>query len=351
MRRARRGAVLGLRIGAVGAVGALLAWRVDWDAMGRLTETGAWPLLAAAAAVGLLAVPLKLVAWRATVAQVMPEAGNRVSVRALAGPLVIGAALNTLVPARAGELARVALARRSLARGGRPPSALALAGSIGSESLYSAMTWALLVAVVAAMAPVPGAAAMIGVGLAALWLALLIVALWAPARPPQREGERHGRAGLLRSMKDAWWSLLAGQRLIRQPGSLLAVLAASLGAWIVQILSVMLVLAAFGMDHAVGLAGAALVVVVLSVAQFVPVLPGNIGVFQGAVALPLVTTYGIGADEAIVVATVLQAVQVLPLLALGVIAAFREGVLGAGLGAWATERPRPATAAAVRSDA
>lgn len=300
-----------IRVLAAAAVAALLVWRVEWDAAGRLSEPAAWPLIIAAAAAGLLAVPLKLVAWRITVVEVMPVP-RRVPYRALAAPLAVGAALNTMLPARAGELARIALARRRLGREGEAPSAAALAGSIASESLYAGVAWAALLAGVALVEPVPIAAWVAGAVLSFAFATSLLVMRRTPG-PVAGSGSR---GALAAALLEGWRSLMAGQRLIRRPRVFATLAVASLGTWIVQVVAVALVLGAFGLGRAVGLAGAALVVVILAVVQFVPVLPGNIGLFQAAVALPLVATYGVDADVAVVVGTVLQAVQVLPLLVL-----------------------------------
>ena len=101
----------------------------------------------------------------------------------------------------------------------------------------------------------------------------------------------------------------AGLRALRAPRSLGVVAGAGVAAMVLQWIGTFLVLEALGLH--VGLAAAATVLVTTTVAQTVPVLPGGVGSFQAAVALPLVASYGVAGVDALAAGLLLQATQAL----------------------------------------
>jgi uncharacterized membrane protein YbhN (UPF0104 family) len=64
--------------------------------------------------------------------------------------------------------------------------------------------------------------------------------------------------------------------------------------------------------------------VTTTVAQTVPVLPGGVGSFQAAVALPLVASYGVAGVDALAAGVLLQATQALTGIGPGLIFLARE---------------------------
>jgi uncharacterized protein (TIRG00374 family) len=124
-------------------------------------------------------------------------------------------------------------------------------------------------------------------------------------------------------IRRVWEEVADGHRSLRRRAVAVPLLGASVAGWLVQLVSVYAVLLAF--DVPGGLAAATLVLVGISVAQIVPVVPGNVGVFQAAVALPLVATFGVSPATAIAVGVVLQLVQSAPVALAGAAALSREG--------------------------
>ncbi len=134
-----------------------------------------------------------------------------------------------------------------------------------------------------------------------------------------------------RDYAQVWWQaariqfesfvhgLARGQQMWRNPRAALIAGASGLVSWSAQILGIYWALRAFGLGINHGMSAAALVFFASTLAQLFPILPGNIGVFQGAVALPLTTTYGVDATTAVQFAFGLQLI---------------EAVLGVGLGFW-----------------
>ena len=105
---------------------------------------------------------------------------------------------------------------------------------------------------------------------------------------------------------------------------------------------------AFDMD--VPLPAAALVLLLMNVATVFPLWPGNIGLLQAAVALPL-RQYGVPYGTGFACGLVLQAVEMSVGVGVGLIFLAREGLSLANLGNnnWRRpRRPRPRTASALQ---
>ena len=101
-----------------------------------------------------------------------------------------------------------------------------------------------------------------------------------------------------------------------------AVLLQCLG-WLMQLLAVYVAMQAFGIDAPLPAAG--LVLVLMNVATIVPLWPGNVGLVQAAVALPL-RNYGVPYATGFAYGLALQAIEMACGIGLGLIAIAREGI-------------------------
>ncbi len=101
-----------------------------------------------------------------------------------------------------------------------------------------------------------------------------------------------------------------------------AVLLQCLG-WVMQLLAVYVAMQAFGIDAPLPAAG--LVLVLMNVATIVPLWPGNVGLVQAAVALPL-RNYGVPYATGFAYGLALQAIEMACGIGLGLIAIAREGI-------------------------
>jgi hypothetical protein len=90
-----------------------------------------------------------------------------------------------------------------------------------------------------------------------------------------------------------------------------------------QLLAVYVAMQAFGIDAPLPAAG--LVLVLMNIATIVPLWPGNIGLVQAAVALPL-RNYGVAYPVGFAYGIVLQAIEIACGIGLGLIAIAREGI-------------------------
>ena len=115
----------------------------------------------------------------------------------------------------------------------------------------------------------------------------------------------------------------AGLSVLKAPLPLAgAVLLQCLG-WLMQLLAVYAAMQAFGIDAPLPAAG--LVLVLMNIATIVPLWPGNIGLVQAAVAVPL-RNYGVPYATGFAYGLALQALEMACGVGLGLVALAREGI-------------------------
>jgi uncharacterized membrane protein YbhN (UPF0104 family) len=113
--------------------------------------------------------------------------------------------------------------------------------------------------------------------------------------------------------------------------------------WAFQLAAIYVAMRAFGIHES--LPAAALVLALMNVATIFPLWPGNVGLVQAAVALPLVS-YGVAKARGFAFGIGLQAIDVAVGVGLGLIALTREGVTLAML-----RMPAPEDAEEVEAEA
>ncbi len=275
---ATRGLRLALGASALVGISVLLARRVD---VGSLAQTDVvWGWIAASLLLNLASVAGKAIVWKAAL-DALPEQ-RPVRYAHVVPALFIGFLLNTVLFARMGELARVAvLARRQRLTGESIPAST-VAGTAIAEQLVLGVALALCVVGLAPVLHLPHVVWEL-VGVLVVVLAALITALLA----------------LLRKARGRLARLLAGvsrgQALFSRPRATALAIAAGTLSWAAQIAGIWAALEAFGIH--VGLAGAGLVFVSSTIVQLLPFWPGNLGIFQLGVAAPLVNAYAISDDQ------------------------------------------------------
>ncbi len=313
--RARALALLGL---AVSAAFAYLAVRnVRWHEVVRaLQESNGW-WLAPALAVLVLTIPLRGLRWRFLfAAETRPPLGS------VTGALVIGLFFNTVLPARAGELARlVALGRRA-----GTPLAESAATVVVERAFDVLCLLVLLFATLAWLPPVgwltPAVALAAVLGGALLTTAAVLAAYGD--RPLRSLLRPLGRLPLLsrEGMEGAGAGLARGLAGIRRPRLLAAATLLTTLSWLLTGLSFWFVMLAFGL----GLSPVAglFVVIAAGLAQILPSSPGAVGVFEAAVLVAL-RAYGVSDSRALSYALVLHALNIVPYVAAGYAVIHRWG--------------------------
>ncbi|MGZ8698039.1 MAG: lysylphosphatidylglycerol synthase domain-containing protein, partial [Gaiellaceae bacterium] len=115
-----------------------------------------------------------------------------------------------------------------------------------------------------------------------------------------------------------------GLGVMRRPAAAGLALLFQLLGWTCQLFAVYTAMRAFGIHEPLPAAG--LVLVLMNVATIFPLWPGNIGLVQAAVALPLFTSYGVAKARGIAFGFGLQAIEASVGIGVGLIFLAREGL-------------------------
>jgi uncharacterized membrane protein YbhN (UPF0104 family) len=192
-----------------------------------------------------------------------------------------------------------------------------------AHRLFDLFPIALLVAYVLATAKLPHWAVTGVVILGLVGLALLTVAFISARRAhvaPQGAGARTVVRLLVMARQ--------GLAVLRAPGAAFAAILLQTVGWTLQLLAVWAVTEAFDLD--VPLPAAALVLLLMNIATVFPLWPGNVGLLQAAVALPLVQ-YGVAYGTGFAYGLVLQAIEMSVGVGVGLVMLAREGLSFAAL--------------------
>ena len=282
-------------------------WSSAWLALKRCD---AWWLLPAMAAFGVQ-VLMRAMRWRSLFAH-----ARRPAVRPVIAATMIGYLFNNIMPARAGEAARVvALTQRTAA------PAAEIVGTVVVERAYDVLSILLIFFCASPWLPHEswfGTAAILA-GVAAVGLAVLIWVLAVHGDRPLRWIVRPlGRLpGLTPERVEREAATLAeGLSGLREHRVALEALAWSVAAWLTSALWAWLVLLAF--EPSRGFGAGVMVTVVIGLSMIIPSPPAAVGVFEAAGVLAL-HAYHVPQSAALPYALVLHVANFVPLVAVGVI--------------------------------
>ena len=104
-----------------------------------------------------------------------------------------------------------------------------------------------------------------------------------------------------------------------------AAIVAQLAAWAIQTLAAYAILYALNLQGNGGLAAAAAVLLAVNLAALVPITPSNIGIFQAA-TIAVLAAYGVDATHALAYGILLQAIEIITAIVLGVPALLAERI-------------------------
>lgn len=227
---------------------------------------------------------------------------GEVRYRDAATTLIVGFAVSSVVPARAGEVARVGLLAR---RTGLP--AAELAGAVVLDHVVNAFALLpLLVPLAWATLDTPWLHRAIAAFVVLALVAAVVV--WFVAAPRAKRGPSDKR--LVR-----WASQLqGGLRAVRSPRHVLAAFLTGIVAWSAEAGVIALALRAF--DIALPVAMAGLVLVILNAALLLPAPPGNLGTLEVGAVLSA-TTLGAPESAAVAFAVAYHAVHLLSIWSVG----------------------------------
>ncbi len=300
-------------------LGFLLWWRgPEWSQVGDAFQLVEWTWVSMALGLNLLSVLIRAAAWQTVIRQALLP--PRPAFPQVFSAFSVGLLANAVLPGRIGELARVAVLARRMRRGegvtGR------LLGTVFAHRLFDLVPALLLTAFVLATTRIPHWAVTSIEIVAVIGIALFLLAILVAGRElrPLPESALALRRLLVMAQR--------GLHVMREPKA--AVLAALLqtAGWFVQMLAVWMMMKAFGIGAPLSAAG--VVLLLMNVATIFPLWPGNIGLLQAVVALPLVS-YGVAYATGLAYGLGLQVLEMSVGVGIGLLFLTREGLSFAAL--------------------
>jgi uncharacterized membrane protein YbhN (UPF0104 family) len=302
---------------AAGGLVALVWWRgPDWHQVGHTFDSVRWQWVLAAIGFNLVSVIVRAIAWRTVITQSMAKPHPRFML--VFSAFSVGLFANAVLPGRIGELARVAVLTRKLRLQGRGNGTwAALVGTVFAHRLFDLVPTLGLIVYVLATAKIPHWAISSLIVVGAVGFGLLAFAV-ASAR-------HHGQSRLegLGPIKRLVTMARFGLGVLHRPGPAAVAAFFQCCGWLCQFFAVYVAMRAFGIHAPFPAAG--LVLLLMNVATLFPLWPGNIGLLQAAIALPL-RSYGVAAGRAIAYGFGLQAIEASVGVGVGMIFLAREGL-------------------------
>jgi phosphatidylinositol alpha-mannosyltransferase len=287
---------------ALTGAAAVAAGHGDLAALGQAAP--GW--VVAALALNAVSLVLRGLAWLLMLRTALPTTPVRAG-RVLRATM-IGVLGSTVLPARAGEPARIWVVARGVPGEGGTATVI---GTLVSQTLVNLLALALLAAVATTSGLLPQ------LRLSALHVVLLPVlaaGLAVAAASVVRSGRIARQLGALRTGVAVFRPARRGL-----PGAGL-----QLGAWALQGLAAYVLLRALHLDVAAPLAVAAALLLAVNVTAVVPVTPSNLGVFQAACVVVL-AAQGVAVQDGVAYGVLLQAAEIATAVLLGVPALLIEG--------------------------
>ncbi len=297
-----------------------------------ITASPGWIVLA----VALMAMSLlvRSISWHQVLSAALSQ--TRIAWAPVVRATMIGVMGSAVFPGRIGEPSRVIVLTRHLP-GPRRRLLAVVAGTVFSQTLINLLALAILAVVT--FTDVPLANGQVTGVLLALLVPLAVAALVVagPRLLAVAQRSRWPRVQVAASAIERLLRLARrGLTVFARPRFGVPAIAAQLLAWALQWLACYAVLLALSLQRETGLAAAAAILLAVNVSAILPATPSNVGVFQAA-CLVVLAAYGVGAGPGLAYGIILQAVEVVTALALGVPALLREGVTWSDLRASAGE--------------
>jgi phosphatidylinositol alpha-mannosyltransferase len=289
---------------------------------------------------------LRAVSWHETLRAALPD--ERVGWRAVARATMIGVMASAVLPGRIGEPTRMIVLSRRL-DGPRRKRLPVVAGTVLSQTIINLLALAVLAAVTFTSVPLlhgHGSALEAVLAFPAIVGAIVLL---GPALMRVGQRSRHARVRLAANAVSGLLRLARqGLVVFAKPRHGALAVGAQLMAWILQWAACYMVVLSLGLDAKASPVSAAAILLAVNVTAVLPATPSNVGVFQAA-CLVVLAAYGVGAGPGLAYGIILQAVEVVTALALGLPALLREGMSWQDIRRAAAETPAPVEQALTRT--
>jgi glycosyltransferase 2 family protein len=304
-------------LAALAGLVALIWWRgPDWGAVWHAFDAVVWYWVVVAIGLNLLSVIVRSLAWNTVIKQAIPPPHPRFQL--VFSAFSVGLFANAVLPGRIGELARVAVLTRKLRLQGRADGTwAALVGTVFAHRLFDLLPTVGLILYVLATAKIPHWALTSLLVVGVIGFGLFAFAIASARHHHQSVVEEVGPVKRLVTMAQH------GLAVLHAPGPAAAAAFFQCCGWLCQLLAVYTTMRAF--DIHAPMPAAALVLLLMNVATLFPLWPGNIGLMQAVVALPL-RSYGVATGKALAFGFGLQAIEASVGVGVGLIFLAREGL-------------------------
>jgi len=300
---------------ATGVVALLVFHGPNWAQVGHALTGMNFGWAALAVFLAFVSSLARAMSWDNVIKEAVAKPHPRL--RDVISAFFVGIFANGVLPGRVGEVVRVGVLMRRMPERDRPGLWPAMLGTVLAHRILEVFPSIALIAwvLVSAKIPAPARTALWGVVAAGITFVCVGIAL---ARRHEQGGEEgKGRFG---------WMLARareGLGILRRPiPSFISTGWQTIG-WLLQLCVVYVTLLAF--DIHLPLIAAAAVLAVANVALVLPLWPGNLGVLQAAIAVPLVA-YGVPLPRAVAFGIALQAIESVVGYTGGIACLFREGL-------------------------
>jgi uncharacterized membrane protein YbhN (UPF0104 family) len=300
---------------AAGGVVALLWWRGPaWSGVARAFDAVEWRWVAAAVGLNLLSVLVRAVAWRTVIVQAMPP--PHPSFPLVFSAFSVGLFGNAVLPGRIGELARVAVLTRRLPQ--QEGAWATFIGTVFAHRVFDLVAAIALITFVVATAHIPDWAVT-----SLLVVVIAGVALFSVAVISARRHQLSDLGGLS-SVRKLVRLARHGLGVMREPHAAALACCFQILGWTCQLCAVWTAMRAFHIHKPLPAAG--LVLVLMNVATIFPLWPGNVGLVQAAIAIPLSQYYNVARATGIAYGFGLQAIEASVGVGVGLLFLAREGL-------------------------
>jgi uncharacterized protein (TIRG00374 family) len=302
-------------LAAAAGVIALLWWRGPaWGAVADAFGAVEWRWVAAAVGLNLLSVLVRAFAWQTVIRQAMPPPHPKFGL--VFSAFSVGLFANAILPGRIGELARVGVLNRRMVN--RKGAWATLLGTVFAHRVFDLIAAIALIVFVVATAHIPDWAVTSLIVVVVVGVVLFSIAVIS-ARSHQ-----FSDLGGLGTVRKVVRLAREGLGVMRSPRAAAAAAFFQLLGWTCQLFAVWTAMRAFHIHKPLPAAG--LVLVLMNVATVFPLWPGNIGLVQAAIAIPLRQYYNVARATGVAFGFGLQAIEASVGVGVGLIFLAREGV-------------------------
>jgi phosphatidylinositol alpha-mannosyltransferase len=284
-----------------------------------ITATPGW--IALAFLLMALSLLMRSISWHAVLRAALPD--TAIPRAPVVRATMIGVMGSAVFPGRIGEPSRVVVLSRRLDGPNRRLLPI-VAGTVFSQTLINVLALAILAAVTFTSVPLLHGHLTGIVVAVALPLLVAVLVILGPRLIALGRRSRSPRVVVIANAIERALSLARrGLIVFTRPRFGALAVAFQLLAWALQWLACYMVVLSLGLHT--GLVSAAAILLAINVSAILPATPSNVGVFQAA-CLVVLAAYGVGSGPGLAYGIILQAVEVLTALALGVPALLGENL-------------------------